>query len=376
MNYDWIIVGAGYSGSIIAERIATQLDKNVLVVDRRDHIAGNAYDYYNEHGVLVHKYGPHIFHTNAARLWNYLSKFTEWRLYEHRVLAKIEGKKVPLPFNLNAIYQLFPPNYASKLEDLLLDEFGFGKKIPILKLKENQSGDLGFLADYIYDYVFKGYTAKQWGLSPEELNDSVTARVPVYVSRDNRYFQDTYQGIPRDGYTAMFENILDHPNIDVQLGVDGKEILNSVAHDRLVWTGPIDEYFDHQFGPLPYRSLRFKHITFDEFPYQEAAQVNYPNNYDFTRITEFRHLTGQREDKTTVAVEFSQDHEPGKTTPYYPVPKDEYKERYRQYAEEAKKIKDKVLFAGRLADYKYYDMDQVVARALHLFEKKIAENYA
>lgn len=373
MNFDWLVVGAGYTGSIIAERLATELDKKVLVVDRRDHIGGNAYDYYNDAGVLVHKYGPHIFHTNAGHVWDYLSRFTQWRLYEHHVLGKIEGKEVPIPFNLNAIYQLFPPNYASKLENLLLKEFGFGKKIPILKLKKHKSGDLGFLADYIYDNVFKGYTAKQWGLSPEELNDSVTARVPVYISRDDRYFQDTYQGVPLHGYTEMFKKILGHPNINVLLGVDAKDVLDSVKYKHVLWSGPIDEYFDGQFGALPYRSLHFEHITYDAFPYQTVAQMNYPNNYNFTRITEFGHLTGQQNDKTTVAIEYPQAHEPGKTTPYYPIPKDEYKERYQKYAEEAKKIKDKVIFAGRLADYQYYNMDQVVARALSVFEKEIAK---
>lgn len=371
MKYDWLIIGCGFTGCVIAERLASKHNKKIMIVDRRNHIAGNAYDYVNNSGVLVHKYGPHIFHTNSKRVWDYLSRFTNWNYYEHRVLANIEGELAPIPFNLNTIYQLFPQKKAEQFEKLLIDEFGYGKKIPILKLKEHASGELSFLADYIYDHVFRGYTSKQWGLSPEELDFSVTARIPVYISRDNRYFQDTYQGIPRKGYTEMFKKIIDHPNIEVKLKTDGLVAKNDIDHEKLLYTGPIDSFFEYKHGELPYRSLKFEHRTYDSFPYQKVAQVNYPNNYDFTRITEFGHLNEQTDGKTTIAVEHPQPHINGETEPYYPIPKDEYQERYQLYKEETKKLVGKVFFAGRLADYKYYNMDQVVARALNIYKSEI-----
>ncbi len=370
-KYDWIIIGAGFTGSVLAERIANKLNQKVLIVDIRDHIAGNAYDYRNEHGVLIHKYGPHIFHTNSKKVWDYLSEFTDWRYYFHEVLAVIEGQKVPIPFNFNSIREVFPTSIADKFEQLLLKKFEFGNKIPILKLLEEENDDLKLLADYIYDNVFKGYTMKQWGLDPDELDKSVTGRIPVYLSRDNRYFQDTYQALPIDGYTKMFENILDHANIDVKLNTNGLKFAETIEYDKMIYTGPIDEFFNHKHGPLPYRSLEFKYRTEDQFPFQEKAQINYPNNYDFTRITEFAHLTGEFEGKTTMAIEYPREYKPGVNEPYYPIPKKEHEERFQKYLEEAKKIKDEVLFAGRLADYKYYNMDQVVARALMLFEKQI-----
>lgn len=373
MKFDWLIVGAGYSACVLAERIASQLGQRVLIVERRDHIGGNAYDYYNEHGILAHKYGPHIFHTKSKKVWDYLSQFTEWRHYQHHVLGVIEGKKVPIPFNLNSLYALFPPKYAEKLENLLLENFGFGVKVPILKLRESTSGDLSFLANYIYENIFLHYTLKQWGVKPEELDRGVTGRVPVYISRDNRYFQDPYQAMPKLGYTEMFRRMLAHPNIKILLNTDYREIINDAKFNRIICTGPIDTFFDYIYGALPYRSLRFEFETLDREWYQEVGTVNYPNNYDITRITEQKYLSGQTSPKTTLVMEYPQAHVPGQNDPYYPILNEENRDRLNLYLKEVDKLNGTVLFAGRLADYKYYDMDHAVLRALGVFEKDIAQ---
>lgn len=372
MNVDWLIVGAGYTGATLAERIASQLNQKVLLVDRRDHIGGNAYDYYNESGVLCHRYGPHIFHTNSKKVWDYLSAFTEWRPYYHHVLAQIDGRAVPVPFNLNTLYALFPPKHAAKLEDLLIGQYGFNVKVPILKMRENANGDLASLADYIFKNVFLNYTRKQWELEPEQLDPSVTGRVPVYISRDDRYFQDTYQAMPVLGYTEMFRRMVSHPNIRLLLQTNYREVIGSVKFKRMIYTGPIDEYFDHMHGHLPYRSLRFDFKTVDTEWHQPVGTVNYPNEYDFTRITEQKHLSGQKLAKSTIIVEYPQAHRPGETEAYYPIPRVETKEHYAKYEAEANKLSGSVLFAGRLADYKYYNMDQACARALKLFETEVA----
>ncbi|MEW9669195.1 UDP-galactopyranose mutase [Ammoniphilus sp. 3BR4] len=372
MKVDWIIVGAGFTGATLAERIASQLDQKVLVVERRDHIGGNSYDCFNEDGILIHKYGSHTFHTNSLLVWNYLSTFTKWRPYFHQVLVVADGKKVPIPFNLNSLYNLFPKKYAEKLESLLIGHYGFGIKVPILKLRENANRDLNFLADYIYQKVFYRYTLKHWELKPEELDPSVTARVPVYISRDNRYFQDTYQGIPMHGYTALFSKMLKHRNIKVLLNTDYREIIDQISFKRMIYTGPIDAFFDYRHGTLPYRSLNFDYHTLNQEYYQEVGTINYPNEYKFTRILEQKHLTGQLSPKTTVTFVYPEPHNLGKNEPYYPIPRAENRLLYNLYANEAEQIKEKVLFAGRLADYKYYNMDQAVARALTLF-KEIAE---
>jgi UDP-galactopyranose mutase len=373
MKVDWLIVGAGFSGCVLAERIASQLGQRVLLMDKRDHIGGNAYDYYNEHGILVHKYGPHIFHTKSKKVWDYLSQFTEWRPYFHHVLGVVEGKKVPIPFNLNSLYALFPPKYAERLEEKLLENFGFGVKVPILKLRESANGELEFLANYIYDNVFVRYTAKQWELKPEELDKAVTGRVPVYISRDDRYFQDPYQAMPKYGYTEMFRKMLAHPNIKVLLNADYREVINDIKFNRMVYTGPIDTFFDYMYGELPYRSLRFSFETLDQEHYQEVGTVNYPNEYDITRITEQKYLSGQTSPKTTLVKEYPQAYVPGINDPYYPVPREENRTRYELYLKEANKLNGSVIFAGRLAEYKYYDMDQAALRALSLFEKEVQE---
>jgi UDP-galactopyranose mutase len=280
MKVDYLIVGAGFTGATLAERLASA-GKRVLVVDRRDHIGGNAYDEYDPHGVLVHRYGPHIFHTNSKKVWDYLSQFTEWRPYYHRVRAVVEGKEIPLPFSLASLRALFSPRLADKLEEKLIAHYGYGARVPILGLREAEDPDLRFLADYVYRNVFEGYTLKQWGLRPEELSPTVTARVPVLVSYDTRYFQDTYQAMPKEGYTALFRRMLAHPNIKVLLGADWREVEGEVRFDRLVFTGPIDEFFGYLHGPLPYRSLRFA-LEHHPLPYvQGVGTVNCPNEHPF-----------------------------------------------------------------------------------------------
>jgi UDP-galactopyranose mutase len=368
-RHDWIIAGAGFTGAVLAERIASQLDKRVLVVDRRAHIAGNAYDLEGERGVLIHKYGPHIFHTNAEKVWRYLSAFTGWRPYEHRVLGEIDGKLVPIPFNLDSLDALFPERDAQRLSALLIETYGEGKNVPILKMREN-GGALKELADFIYAKVFENYTLKQWSLRPEDLDPSVSARVPVRVSRDGRYFQDSFQSMPADGYTAMFARILAHPNIEVATNTDFRSLPEHGAN--VIFTGPIDEYFDYQFGALPYRSLRFHFTAHGVRQAQPVGTVNYPNDHAYTRITEFKHLTGQECDGTVLVEEYPQAHEPGKTEPYYPIPTPGNAEKLQPYLDAARALEGKVWFAGRLGDYAYYNMDQACARALALFEKQIA----
>ncbi len=379
-HYDFLIVGAGLTGAVLAERLASQLGKRVLVVDRRPHIAGNAYDTHDEYGVLIHRYGPHLFHTNSVQIWNYLSQFTDWHPYEHRVLAEIDGQQVPVPFNLTSLHRLLPSAQAVRLEQLLAARYGMECKVPILKLREDahvardlvkrDAEDLRWLADYIYNNVFYGYTTKQWGLTPEELGPSISGRVPVHVSWDDRYFQDTHQALPEKGYTALVRSLLDHGKIDVETKTSFEDAASAVAFDHVIYSGPIDEYFDYAHGALPYRSLRFEFEHFEIPLFQSATQVNYPNAHDYTRITEFKHATGQQNPGTTVVREFPQAHRPGETEPYYPIPLDDHYRLYQKYAAEVGKEGANVTFVGRLADYKYYDMDQAVGRALAVFRKR------
>ncbi len=369
MKFDWMIVGAGFTGATLAERLARGSGQKVLVVDRRTHIGGNAYDEHNAHDILVHLYGPHIFHTNSTRVWEYLSQFTRWRPYHHRVLGLVDGQQIPIPFNLDSLYAVFGPQQAARLEQQLIEHFGFGVKVPILKLRESASGDLQMLAEFIYQKVFLHYTQKQWGLKPEELDASVTGRVPVYISRDDRYFQDTYQAMPTLGYTRMFREMLTHPNIKVMLNTDYREVQGAVQYDRLIYTGPIDEYFEYRHGPLPYRSLRFEFETREQAQHQAVGTVNYPNDYAFTRITEQKYLSGQQSPVTTLVTEYPQAHVPGETDPYYPIPREESRALYERYAADARALGGRVVFAGRLADYKYYNMDQACARALSLYDQ-------
>lgn len=368
---EWLIVGAGLTGATLAERVARLRKERVLVIDRRPHVGGNTYDCRNQAGILVHKYGPHIFHTNSERVWAYLREFSDWRPYEHRVRAVVDGHAVPIPVNFNTIEAVFAPAeagiYMTKLSELCPG----GQSIPVLKLLESEDEDLRGLARFAYDNVFRNYTVKQWGLLPEELSASVTARVPIRASRDDRYFQDKYQAMPTDGYARMVERMLDDPLIEVALETDYDEIRNE-RHGGLgtIFTGPIDAFFDHRFGPLPYRSLDFIAETLDVEWHQPVGTINYPNDHAYTRITEFKHLTGQSDPRTTIVTEYPRAHLPGETEPYYPVPRDETRvlhDKYRVLAGSHPEI----FFCGRLGDYRYYNMDQAIGAALALFDRRI-----
>lgn len=379
--FEYVVVGAGLSGCVIAERIANVLGKKVLVVEKRNHIGGNCYDYVDENGIIVHKYGPHLFHTDYKDVFDYLSNFTEWRLYEHRVLANINGHKVPIPFNLTSINMLFPSEIANRIIGKLLRNFGYGNKIPILELRKTDDEDLKFLADFVYKNVFYNYTKKQWGRAPEEIDPSVTARVPVYASYDNRYFTDKYQAIPERGYTRIFQNMINNANIKLLLNTDFREIIKvdlenkkiylfgSPFKGKLIFTGMIDELFEYRFGILPYRTLRFVFKTVNMEFFQEVATINYPNNYDFTRITEFKHIHPSDSRKTTIVYEYPEDYSLGKI-PYYPMFTAEAREMYLKYLEFAKSFEN-IILLGRLAEYKYYDMDDAVKRALEVFEEEV-----
>lgn len=358
--FDYLIVGAGFAGCVLAERLANGSDKKVLLCDKRPHIGGNAYDHYNDDGILVHKYGPHIFHTNSREVFDYLSRFTEWRPYEHRVLANVDGQLVPMPINLDTINKLYGLNLTSfQVED-------FFKTVAEHKDEIRTSEDVvvSKVGRELYEKFFRNYTRKQWGLDPSELDASVTSRVPTRTNRDDRYFTDTYQAMPLHGYTRMFERMLDHPNIKVMLNTDYREIDGMIPYREMIYTGPVDTYFDYCYGKLPYRSLEFKHETHDREKFQEAPVVNYPNEQAYTRITEFKALTGQEHSKTSVVYEFPQ----AEGDPYYPVPRKENAAVYAKYKQLADAAKG-VHFVGRLATYKYYNMDQIVAQALTVYGK-------
>ncbi|HEU5054557.1 MAG TPA: UDP-galactopyranose mutase [Hanamia sp.] len=357
--FDFLVVGAGLAGSVLAERLAS-LNKKILLVDKRNHIGGNTFDYYNTDGILVHKYGPHIFHTNSKDVFNYLGNFTEWRPYEHRVLASVDGMLVPIPINLNTINQLYGLNLDSSQLDKFLESKAEKKEV----IQTSEDVVVSKVGRELYEKFFRGYTRKQWNLDPSELDSSVTARIPTRNNRDNRYFTDTYQAIPLHGYTRMFEKMLAHKNIKILLNTDYKEILDAISFKKMIYTGPIDYFYDYCYGKLPYRSLEFKFETLEQKVFQSTGTVNYPNEHAYTRITEFKYLTGQRHHKTSIVFEYPKD----EGDPYYPVPRPENAELYRRYQLLALREQN-VLFAGRLATYKYYNMDQVVAQALTLFKK-------
>lgn len=364
-QYDVMVVGAGFAGAVMAERLASQAGKRVLVVDRRPHIGGNAYDRLDAAGVLIHQYGPHIFHTNSADIFDYLSQFTRWRPYEHRVLAQVDDQQVPFPINRTTVNLLYRLDLKTEAE-----------AAAFLKLRAQSSGEILTSEDVVvaavgrelYETFFRGYTRKQWGLDPSQLDKAVAARVPARTDTDDRYFQDRFQVMPTDGYTAMFTRMLDHPNIEVLLDSDYRDVRRAYPHDQLVYTGPVDEYFDYRFGKLPYRSLRFEHETLEQEWLQQVAVVNYPDEaVPFTRITEYKHLTGQQHPQTSITREFPC----AEGDPYYPVPRPENQALYKRYEALALAEAD-VTFVGRLATYRYYNMDQIVGQALATFRKRFA----
>ena len=363
MKYDYLIIGAGFAGSVMAERLASQLDKKVLIVEKRNHIGGNAYDKYDEHGILVHRYGPHIFHTNSKKVFDYLSLFTEWIPYEHKVLANLNGELYPIPINRITLNKLY--NLNLKTEDEVKEFYDSvkEKRNPILTSEDIIINQVG---RDLFEKFFKSYTKKQWNLEPKDLSSTVCGRIPVRTNDDCRYFTDIYQFMPKEGYTAMFRRMLNHPNIEVMLDIDYKKVLNNVRFDKMIYTGPIDYFFDYEFGKLPYRSIKFEYKNFDTEFYQSTAQVNFVDeNYLFTRVVEHKYLSKQNYKGTTVSFEYSS--EDGE--PFYPVPKAESKGLYQKYFHRSQRL-DSVTFVGRLAEYQYYNMDQVVANTLKIFEKK------
>lgn len=357
--FDFLIVGAGLAGGVLAERLASRGNK-ILIVDKRNHIGGNTFDYYNEDGILIHKYGPHIFHTNSKDVFDYLGRFTDWRPYEHRVLASVDGMKVPIPINLNTINELYGLHLNSGEVEAFLESKAEKKTI----IRTSEDVVVNKVGRELYEKFFKGYTKKQWNLDPSDLDASVTSRIPTRTNKDNRYFTDKFQAMPLHGYSRMFEKLLSNPNIKIMLNTDYKEIENEIPFRKMIYTGPIDYYFNNCYGKLPYRSLEFKFETKEQDVFQETGTVNYPNEHPYTRITEFKYLTGQKHPKTSIVYEYPKD----EGDPYYPVPRPENAELYKRYHQLALEEKN-VYFAGRLATYKYYNMDQVVAQALTLAKK-------
>jgi UDP-galactopyranose mutase len=366
-GFDYLIVGAGFAGSVLAERLANVLGQRVLIVDKRPHIGGNAYDRYDDHGILVHPYGPHIFHTNSEDIFEYLSRFTEWRPYQHRVLASVDGQMVPMPINLDTINKLYGLNLTSFEVEKFFESVAEKKE----EVKTSEDVVVSKVGRELYNKFFRGYTRKQWGLDPSELDASVTARVPTRTNRDDRYFADKFQAMPLHGYTRMFEKMLDHPNIKVMLNTDYREIVDLVPWKHMVYSGPVDAFFDYKYGKLPYRSLRFEHVNLPRERFQPVGTVNYPNDYGYTRISEFKHITGQEHPSTSVVYEYPC----AEGDPYYPVPRPENAELYRKYEAEADNTPN-VTFVGRLATYRYYNMDQVVGQALAAFRKLQAAHAA
>jgi UDP-galactopyranose mutase len=358
--FDYLVVGAGFAGATIAERLAAHGQKKVLICDKRPHIGGNAYDHYDEAGLLVHKYGPHIFHTNSREVYDYLSRFTAWRSYQHRVRAWVDGQLLPIPINLDTVNQLYGTRYTS----FELEAFFASVAEPVAQIRTSEDVIVSRVGRELYEKFFRNYTRKQWGLDPSELDSSVTSRVPVRTNRDDRYFTDTYQVMPLHGYTRMFERMLSHPNIKILLNTAFDEIRPLVPDAEVIYTGPVDEYFSYRFGRLPYRSLEFRFETLDVDVAQPYPVINYPNDSAYTRVTEFKYLSGQQHARTTRVYEYAR----ADGDPYYPVPRPENAALYRRYQELAEATPG-VQFIGRLGTYKYYNMDQVVAQALTLYAR-------
>src|SRR5438094_4186781 len=362
--YDYLIVGAGFAGSVLAERLARGSGKSVLLCDRRSHIGGNAYDCLDQAGLLIHKYGPHIFHTNSKVIFDYLSQFTAWRKYEHRVLASIDGNLLPIPINLDTINKF----YALALTEGEADDFLASIAEVRDPIRTSEDAVISRVGRNLYEKFFRGYTRKQWGLDPSQLDAQVAARIPVRTNRDDRYFTDNFQFMPKHGFTRLFENMLDHKNITLALGADYRELRKDVSFEKVIYTGPIDEFFEYRYGKLPYRSLRFEHETLSKEWHQPVAVVNYPNDFDYTRVTEFKHLTGQSNPRSSIVYEFPQ----SSGDPYYPVPQPTNAAIYAKYRALAEQQQN-VHFVGRLATYRYYNMDQVIGQALTTYRKLTRE---
>ena len=360
--FDYLIVGAGFAGSVLAERLAAGSGKRVLICDRRPHIGGNAFDHYDDAGILVHKYGPHIFHTASQVVFDYLSRFTAWRPYEHRVLASVDGQLVPIPINCDTVNRL----YGLSLTSFEVEAFFARVAEKVERVRTSEDVVVSKVGRELYEKFFRGYTRKQWGLDPSELDASVTARVPTRTNRDDRYFTDPFQAMPLHGYTRMFERMLAHPNITIVVNCDYRDIVDDIDYGEMIYTGPIDAYFDHVYGKLPYRSLEFRHEKLAAERAQPVGTVNYPNEHAYTRITEFKHLTGQEHRLTSIVYEYPR----ADGDPYYPVPRPENATLYEKYRELARTQKG-VHFVGRLATYRYYNMDQVVAQALKLYAELV-----
>jgi len=373
--YDCIVIGSGFAGATAADILAREKGKRVLVIEKRSHIGGNCYDAEDEHGILVHQYGPHIFHTNNREVYEYLSKFTEWYPYSHEVEGYIDGEYMPVPFNLNTLRQVYEEEKARVLEEKLKAAYGEGSRVPILELRKNEDRDIQDIAEFVYQKIFLKYTMKQWGQKPEEIDPAVTGRVPVLISYDNRYFQDQYQGMPLKGYTPIFEKMLAHPDIDVLTGTDALSVLQFEEGGRVlykgkefegtvIYTGPVDELFGCRYGRLPYRSLEFEFEYLKKDEYQPKAVVNYTVSEEYTRITEFKKLTGQKAEGTTIMREYPTAYtgENGQI-PYYSIVNEENNRLYEKYRQLAQNYKNMHLL-GRLAEYKYYNIDAIVAHAL------------